>query len=139
MIFCGNNILDMDRQSILDQTYKNFEQIVDSEEEVVELFENLFEEINDDLVKIKKLIEEKNKINKKWHSIKSKFRSISQNEHLENKSINDLNDIEKLQLLSFNFENKDNCEIEDYEKFINYYKHFYLKMKPNNEYELKNL
>ena len=41
MIFCGNNILDMDRQSILDQTYKNFEQIVDSEEEDIYSIEQL--------------------------------------------------------------------------------------------------
>ena len=129
----------MDRQTILKQTFELFEEMLDSEEDVVELFNNLFQEINDDLSIIKQLIQEKNKINKKWHSIKSKFRSISQCENLENKSFDEMNNIQKLQLLSFNLENKEDIKIEDYNNFIENYKKFYLILNPNKYQNINNL
>lgn len=139
LIFCVNNILAMDRQAIIEQTLGVFESMLDSEEEVVELFDDLFKEINDDLTTIKELIAEKNKINKKWHSIKSKFRSISHCENLENKSFDEMDNIQKLQLLSFNLENKEEVNMEDYNNFIKNYKKFYLILNPNCEENLNSL
>ena len=129
----------MDRETILTETFELFEEMLDSQQDVVELFDNLFHEVNQDLLIIKQLIEEKNKINKKWHSIKSKFRSISHCENLENKSFDKMNNIQKLQLLSFNLENKEDINMEDYNNFIENYRKFYLILNPNKCENINNL
>ncbi len=141
MIFI-NYILIMtneQRQEIITNTFLIFEQLMESEDEVIELYDNLFEEVNNDLLKIKKMIEEKNKINKKWHSIKSKFRSITHSQNLEDISIDNMDDIQKLQFLSFNLENKDEINIEDYNNFIDNYKKFYLILNPNDNKSIEDL